>query len=239
MNPYAFRGWHLPTAYADGGPCDRSYPTMYPTMYPSSYFPTSSVYPFQPETATVASADPAVVVVKQPSLSGNDWKLHGITSPTHDTDLIKNGDLSAQTANYDSLLYKAVASRPSMDYVDTSFPAIEAGTASCASLEEHLIRSGYGEVSCTCSSKGCLNGAYLTSVAVSSRFNGVLSDSSHVSVVNGSSWPSNRFDLSPSMEFKPNPMALGMGLGMGVATNISPYQSFYQRAENGCEYENV
>ncbi|PVD35647.1 hypothetical protein C0Q70_02610 [Pomacea canaliculata] len=27
MNPYAFRGWHLPSAYADSGSCDRNYPT--------------------------------------------------------------------------------------------------------------------------------------------------------------------------------------------------------------------
>ncbi|XP_067686213.1 homeobox protein Hox-C12b-like isoform X1 [Haliotis asinina] len=91
MNPYAIRGWHLPTAYSESNNCDRNYPAMYPASWPSGYFTPPSVYPFQTDTT------------KQHN--GNDWKLQSICStnseastPRDSNNLVKPG--------YESLLYK-------------------------------------------------------------------------------------------------------------------------------------
>ncbi|XP_021345164.1 homeobox protein Hox-D12-like isoform X2 [Mizuhopecten yessoensis] len=62
MNPYAFRGWHLPS-YADGANCDRNY-HMYGSWPHSGYFPPGSMYSLQTDT---------------PKQHGNaDWKLQSI-----------------------------------------------------------------------------------------------------------------------------------------------------------------
>ncbi|VDI57554.1 Hypothetical predicted protein [Mytilus galloprovincialis] len=50
MNPYAFRGWHIPS-YADGANCDRNYPHMYGTWPHSGYFTPGSVYSLPSDTA--------------------------------------------------------------------------------------------------------------------------------------------------------------------------------------------
>ncbi|XP_033732173.1 homeobox protein Hox-D9-like [Pecten maximus] len=93
MNPYAFRGWHLPS-YADGANCDRNY-HMYGSWPHSGYFPPGSMYSLQTDT---------------PKQHGNaDWKLQSIcttssegTSP-RDPSLMKSG--------YESLIYKASSNR--------------------------------------------------------------------------------------------------------------------------------
>lgn len=91
MNPYAFRGWHLPS-YADGANCDRNY-HMYGSWPHSGYFPPGSVYSLQADTP------------KQHSNS--DWKLNGLcTTSSEDNswrspevptalDLNKSGAVSA------------------------------------------------------------------------------------------------------------------------------------------------
>ena len=47
MNPYAFRGWHLPS-YPDGASNYERYNHMYGSL-PSGYFAPSSMYPFNTE----------------------------------------------------------------------------------------------------------------------------------------------------------------------------------------------
>nr|APD15704.1 homeobox posterior hox 1 [Nucula tumidula] len=107
MNPYAFRGWHLPS-YADGGNCDRNY-HMYGT-WPSGYFSPASVYSLQPET--------------QKQHSNGDWKLQPICSSSSDgssqrDSLVKSG--------YDNLLYKSQNGRS-----DTDTPRDESQRSCCA-----------------------------------------------------------------------------------------------------------
>nr|APD15659.1 homeobox hox posterior 1 [Antalis entalis] len=92
MNPYALRGWHLPTGYSmDGANCDRSYP-MYGT-WPSGYFPTASVYSLTSEA--------------QKQSNGNDWKLQSLYSQSSDTN--SQRDSGNFKSGYESLLYKPCA----------------------------------------------------------------------------------------------------------------------------------
>lgn len=150
MNPYAFRGWHLPSAYADSGTCDRNYPAMYSTSWTSPYFSTSSVYPFQPDSATSA---------KQAS-NTNEWKLQGICSPTPDgggVNVRENGLVGK--SGYEGLLYKpnltsgAVSARAVAEFEGAAMAREEAQKSCCA-------------ISCSCSSTG-----------QGSRLNGMLDTS--------------------------------------------------------------
>lgn len=142
MNPYAFRGWHLPSAYADSGSCDRNYPTMYPTSWTSTYFSPSSVYPFQADSAASA-------VAKQTS-NANEWKLQGICSPTPEGSAVnvrENGLVGK--GGYEGLLYKpnagpgAMSARSAADFE---------GAAAAAARDE--VQKSCCAISCTCSTGG-------------------------------------------------------------------------------------
>ena len=67
MNPYAFRGWHIPS-YADSANCDRNYPHMYGTWPHSGYFTPGSMYSL-PSDSTKQHAN-------------TDWKLNSICTST-------------------------------------------------------------------------------------------------------------------------------------------------------------
>ncbi|KAK7092402.1 hypothetical protein V1264_008150 [Littorina saxatilis] len=144
MNPYHFRGWHLPTAYTNSSSCERDYPAMYPASWTSSYFSPSSVYPFQTDSAAAASA----VAAKQSSNTG-DWKLQGICSPTPDGSGVnvrgENGLVGK--SGYEGLLYKpnvtasAVSARTVADYEGAAAARDEAQRSCCA-------------ISCSCSTPG-------------------------------------------------------------------------------------
>ena len=155
MNPYAFRNWHFPSAYADSSSCERNYPTMYPASWTSTYFPPSPVYPFQTDSAAAASA-----VAKQ-TPNTNDWKLQGICSPTPDGSGVNvrgdNGLVSK--SSYEGLLYKpnvtasAVSARTVAEFEGAAAAREEAQRSCCA-------------ISCSCSTPG-----------QGSRLNGMLDSS--------------------------------------------------------------
>ncbi|CAL1528350.1 unnamed protein product [Lymnaea stagnalis] len=101
MNPYAFRGWHLPSAYSESTNCDRNYPSMYPPSWSASYFTPPSVYPFQTESSAGKQSN------------NSDWKLNSIgpaDSPTvpRDSNLMKS--------SYEGLLYKSAAANQRSDF---------------------------------------------------------------------------------------------------------------------------
>ncbi|XP_052059232.1 homeobox protein Hox-D11a-like [Mytilus californianus] len=89
MNPYAFRGWHIPS-YADGANCDRNYPHMYGTWPHSGYFTPGSVYSLPSETA------------KQHA--NTDWKL---CTPTTSEGMSPRDNNSLMKTGYENLLYKS------------------------------------------------------------------------------------------------------------------------------------
>lgn len=91
MNPYAFRGWHLPS-YADGANCDRNY-HMYGSWPHSGYFPPGSVYSLQADTP------------KQHS--NNDWKLNSLCTTSSEGTSPRGDNSSLMKTGYESLLYKS------------------------------------------------------------------------------------------------------------------------------------
>lgn len=95
MNPYAFRGWHLPS-YADGANCDRNY-HMYGSWPHSGYFPPGSVYSLQADTP------------KQHSNS--DWKLNGLCTTSSEGTSARGDNSSVMKPGFESLLYKSYSSR--------------------------------------------------------------------------------------------------------------------------------
>lgn len=89
MNPYAFRGWHLPS-YPDGANCERNY-HMYGSWPHSSYFPPGSMYSLPTET---------------PKQHNNgDWKLQSICSSSSEGTSPR--DSNFPKSGYESLIYKA------------------------------------------------------------------------------------------------------------------------------------
>ncbi|KAL3836030.1 hypothetical protein ACJMK2_021483 [Sinanodonta woodiana] len=121
MNPYAFRGWHLPS-YADGANCDRNY-HMYGS-WPSGYFTPASVYPITSES--------------QKQHVNGDWKIPSTLcsstsdgSPNRDSSLLKSG--------YEGLIYKSNGCRndndPNRDESQRSCCAI---SCSCNSNPQRL-----------------------------------------------------------------------------------------------------
>ncbi|XP_011420615.1 homeobox protein Hox-A9-like isoform X1 [Crassostrea angulata] len=95
MNPYAFRGWHLPS-YADGANCDRNY-HMYGSWPHSGYFPPGSVYSLQADTP------------KQHSNS--DWKLNGLCTTSSEGTSARGDNSSVMKPGFESMLYKSYTSR--------------------------------------------------------------------------------------------------------------------------------
>ncbi|CAG5120891.1 unnamed protein product [Candidula unifasciata] len=96
MNPYSFRGWHIPTAYSDSVTCDRNYSSVYPAPWTSGYFTPASVYPF-----------PGEDISGKPPHAGN-WKLNPLSSTdgshgSRDPNLRKPG--------YESPFYNSSATR--------------------------------------------------------------------------------------------------------------------------------
>lgn len=87
MNPYAFRGWHLPS-YADGGNCERNY--MYGSWPHTGYFPPGSVYSLQADAP------------KQHSNS--DWKLNGLCTTSPEGTCSRGENPSVMKAGYEGLL---------------------------------------------------------------------------------------------------------------------------------------
>ncbi|GFS11912.1 homeobox posterior hox 1 [Elysia marginata] len=100
MNPYTFRGWHLPSAYSDTSNCDRNYPSMYPPTWTSGYFTPPSVYPFQPDGGGMA--------VKQTN-TASDWKLNSI-NPADSPSMVGSRDTTLMKSGYEGLLYKSAVS---------------------------------------------------------------------------------------------------------------------------------
>ncbi|KAK3756507.1 hypothetical protein RRG08_061567 [Elysia crispata] len=100
MNPYTFRGWHLPSAYSDTSNCDRNYPSMYPPTWTSGYFTPPSVYPFQTDGGGVAG--------KQPN-PASDWKLNSI-NPADSPSMVTSRDTTLMKSGYEGLLYKSAVS---------------------------------------------------------------------------------------------------------------------------------
>ncbi|KAK6182897.1 hypothetical protein SNE40_010478 [Patella caerulea] len=104
MNPYAFRGWHLPTAYSESSNCDRNY-SVYPASWTSSYFGSpAAVYPFQSENT------------KQ--TNNNDWKLQNVcSSPQDSTNNAQSivRDSNSLKQGYEGLLYKSNSCRGEME----------------------------------------------------------------------------------------------------------------------------
>ncbi|KAK0049961.1 homeobox protein Hox-B4 [Biomphalaria pfeifferi] len=127
MNPYAFRGWHIPSAYSESANCERSYPSMYTPSWSASYFSPPTVYPFQSDSGGVKQGN------------NGDWKLNPISSadsPTvpRDSNLMKSG--------YEGLLYKSAASNARAEYDSC---AREDPTRSCCAI------------SCSCNNHQRLN----------------------------------------------------------------------------------
>lgn len=127
MNPYTFRGWHLPSAYSESTNCDRNYPSMYPPSWSASYFTPPSVYPFQTDTG--ASKPP----------NTQDWKINPMSasdSPSvpRDAPLMKSG--------YEGLLYKSASGNPRSEY--DSCTRDDPSRSCCA-------------ISCTCNNHQRLN----------------------------------------------------------------------------------
>lgn len=106
MNPYAFRGWHLPS-YADGTNCDRNY-HMYGTWPHSGYFPPGSVYSLQdtPKQHT-----------------NGDWKLQSICSSSSEGTSPRDSSIKT---GYESLIYK------SNNRGDTETPREDSQRSCCA-----------------------------------------------------------------------------------------------------------
>lgn len=123
MNPYAFRGWHLPT-YADGAAAanyERNY-HMYGSL-PSGYFaPSSSMYPFNPEP--------------QKQHVGGDWKLQSSSVCSTSSDGSPN-NLREQgmTKNSYEGLYKQNACR-NADTSDEHARSCCALSCSCSSPQQ-------------------------------------------------------------------------------------------------------
>ena len=92
MNPYAFRGWHLPS-YADGNTYER-YNHMYGSL-PSGYFAPSTVYPFSTDNQ------------KQ---HNSDWKLPS-SSVCSTSDISPTARDQVAKTGYDGLLYKSNCAR--------------------------------------------------------------------------------------------------------------------------------
>ena len=132
MNPYAFRGWHLPS-YAEGANVDRNY-HMYGSWPHSGYFPPGSVYSLPTETP------------KQHS--NGDWKINSIcgsssegTSPREqatNSSIMKNG--------YESLLYKSSTNAVSRAENDV-----------CLRDESGTSQRSCCAISCSCSAHQRLN----------------------------------------------------------------------------------
>ncbi|XP_005105676.1 homeobox protein Hox-B4 [Aplysia californica] len=123
MNPYTFRGWHLPTAYSETTNCDRNYPGVYPASWPSGYFTPPSVYPFQTDTPGAA---------KQPN--SGDWKLNGINHPS-DSPASVGRDSNLMKTGYESLLYKSSAvnnGRPEYEACSRDDPQRSCCAISCS-----------------------------------------------------------------------------------------------------------
>jgi hypothetical protein len=105
MNPYAFRGWHLPS-YPDGANCDRNYHmAAYAGSWHSGYFAPTSVYPFQSEnTKQHSNGDWKISPVCTSSGGGGSLSESGSISSSQrgsavDTGLLKSG--------YENLIYKS------------------------------------------------------------------------------------------------------------------------------------
>lgn len=118
MNPYTFRGWHLPTAYSETTSCDRNYPSMYPASWTSGYFTSPSVYPFQTDSSTAKQAN------------STDWKFNPINSADspnvpRDSNFMKSG--------YEGLLYKTSANntRPEFETCSRDDPQRSCCAISC------------------------------------------------------------------------------------------------------------
>ncbi|KAL4228819.1 homeobox protein [Mactra antiquata] len=122
MNPYTFRGWHLPS-YADGAAnYERNY-HMYGSL-PSGYFPSSSMYPFNPDNQ------------KQ---HNGDWKLQSSsvcsTSSDGSPNTIRDQSLP-KPGGYDSL-YKTNTCR-NADSTDEHQRSCCALSCSCSSPQQRL-----------------------------------------------------------------------------------------------------
>ena len=125
MNPYAFRGWHLPS-YPDGAAAanyaERNY-HMYGSI-PSGYFtPSSSMYPFNPDGQ------------KQ---HNGDWKLQSSsvcsTSSDGSPNNIRDQNLAKQS--YDGI-YKPNTCR-NADSTDEHQRSCCALSCSCSSPQQRL-----------------------------------------------------------------------------------------------------
>ena len=117
MNPYAFRGWHLPS-YADGANYERNY-HMYGSL-PSGYFAPSTVYPFNTENQ------------KQHNV---DWKLPSSVCSTS-SDSSPNARDQITKSGYDGLLYKSNCARS----CDSDDPARSSCALSCTCSSPHQQR---------------------------------------------------------------------------------------------------
>lgn len=116
MNPYAFRGWHLPS-YADGANYER-YNHMYGSL-PSGYFAPSSVYPFSTEN---------------PKQHNGDWKIPSSVCSTSDVSPTVRDQVTK--TGYDGLLYKSNCARGS----DADDSARSCCALSCTCSSPHQQR---------------------------------------------------------------------------------------------------
>jgi len=127
MNPYAFRGWHLPS-YADGAAAAANYERNY-HMYsslPSGYFtpPTSMYNPFNPEN--------------QKQHANGDWKLQSASVCSTSSDGSPNNlrDQGLVKTGYDGL-YKTSACR-NADSADEHARSCCALSCTCSSPQQRL-----------------------------------------------------------------------------------------------------
>nr|ACX84673.1 posterior homeobox protein 1 [Steromphala varia] len=97
MNPYAFRGWHLPTAYSEPSNCDRNYP-VYPASSSSYFSSPTAVYPFQSDNTTKQTTN-------------NDWKLQSDCATTPDSNTLNRDANTIAKQGYEGLLYKGNSCR--------------------------------------------------------------------------------------------------------------------------------
>jgi hypothetical protein len=222
MNPYAFRSWHLPSAY-ESSTCDRNYPTMYPASWTSSYFSPSSVYPFQTDSAAAASA-----VAAKNSSSASDWKLQGICSPTPDANVggvnVRSGSVGLGGVGENGLSGSGKASsgyEGLLGYKPSAGTRADYEGAAAAAREEANQRSCCA-ISCSC---GSSTPCGLGHGGQGSRLNGALDAGS----CGGATWRSAA-DMSPvgHLDFKPSVGHLDFKTG--VAPQISHYPS-----HNSCE----
>ena len=238
MNPYTFRGWHLPSAYSDTSNCDRNYPSMYPPTWTSGYFTPPSVYPFQTDGGGVA--------VKQPN-AATDWKLNTI-NPADSPSMVGGRDSSLMKSGYEGLLYKSAVSAAAVVNGNGGNGGLGVGVGAGGGAGGGGGLAGIGNLRTDFDS--CVNrdDPQRSCCAISCSCNGTSSSCTVAGVGGGggggggnagggghhplphhaashhqrlnmldSSW--RGADMSPGLDFKPHP-------------SMSPYQSLCQRGES-------